>query len=469
MIRYLTLSAALLLSSFAELSAQRQHASPTIPHVVLPAGSSPTLLRQKLQQILHATRGTTDGLHKATAGNERLAAEASYDYSQPPGSQFLDSMQFKYSGARSSAFNFQDLYQDYYNGGDYPSPFPASGFVHYDSVRQFNPPGSSTSSVIAIRKYNSAGKVVIDQNPSAVTRFEYNSANRLIKTTTAQYNSGSGTYDSSYRDFFLYDASGFVVRDSSESWNPGTNSFEPDVQLVYVNNAAGLPVQVSIDFPIGPGVNITVIQIDFLYPAAGTMPSRTILKFFDGTSLGNSSKDTFGYVGTMVTYNNSYSWDTTARSWILNYEERRHLNASSMPDSVSSRSIDNGLPIDSTFQKLAYNSQGNPIYLRTYYGASTTPDEEQRWYYEPITNVGISRASAKKDVVVYPNPTTDMLYLKGITEGSYSVYNSIGQVMLNGSLQPASGVPVQQLAPGIYSLTIQDKAGAVHVAQFIRK
>ena len=80
---------------------------------------------------------------------------------------------------------------------------------------------------------------------------------------------------------------------------------------------------------------------------------------------------------------------------------------------------------------------------------------------------GIS-TNKKEAFSVYPNPATDVLYLKGITEGSYSVYNSIGQVMLTGNLQ-ASGVPVQMLAPGIYSLTLQDKAGAVHVAQFIRK
>ena len=465
--RFLTLFSALILLHSGDISAQLRQAVASIPSSVIPSGIKPAQFQAKLRQISRAVYGTPDGLQKTTAGTERLVGLSDYDLTLAPGSQMEDSMRFVYSGGRTSAFDFDNLTYDYFNNADFPSPFPTGAFIDFDTLLTYIPPGFSTSSVFGVRNYNAAGKVTRDENPNVISTFNYDASNRLVRSSVIEYNALTANWDSSYRDFYRYDAGGRLVLDSSESWDMATSSYEPSGNLVYTNNAAGYPVRVTIDFVLGP-VTVTVIQIDITYGVPANRPSLAILKFFDGISLQNAAKDTLGYSGTMMNYYNGYDWDTTALAWTLVYQERRQLNASSLPDSVWARSYNNNLPVDSARYKLAYNAQNNPTYLRTYVGNNATPDLESRWYYGPITGVGITPSAAKADLVIYPNPATDKLYLNGVKEGRYAVYNAAGQLAQEGTLQSA-GISVHALAPGVYSLSLQDKAGVVHTAQFIRK
>jgi hypothetical protein len=74
-----------------------------------------------------------------------------------------------------------------------------------------------------------------------------------------------------------------------------------------------------------------------------------------------------------------------------------------------------------------------------------------------------------QDITAYPNPVTDMLYLNHAAEVRYNIHNAAGQLLQSGTVQAASGIPVSMLPPGIYTLSLQDKSGAQHVAQFVRQ
>jgi hypothetical protein len=394
-------------------------------------------------------------------------ALADYDLTLSPANQLQDSLRFEYSNGRSSAFNFNNLNYDIFNNADVPSPFPAEGFIQFDTVRLYIPPGPSTS-VFGNRSYNPSGKVSRDENPYVISTYNYDAANRLIRSSVIEYSSVKGSWDSSYRDFYSYNANGYLVKDSSESWDSTTASYLPSGNLIYTNNAAGYPIQVSLDLVMG-SVTTTVIQIDITYGVPANKPSRAILKFSDGVALQNAYKDTFAYSGTMMNFYNSYDWDTTTKAWILVYEERRHLNAASFPDSVWYRSFSASLPVDSSRYKVAYNAQDNPVNVRTYTVNNTTPNLETRYYYGPIEGVGVAPTALRKDLTIYPNPVVDKLYLKEVKDGHYAIYNAAGQLAQTGTLQPGAVISVQMLTPGIYSIHLQDGAGAVYTTQFIRQ
>src|SRR5699024_4703138 len=108
-----------------------------------------------------------------------------------------------------------------------------------------------------------------------------------------------------------------------------------------------------------------------------------------------------------------YTWDDTASTWMLSSQERRHINSASLPDSVFTRSINNMGSFDTSYQKLAYNVQNNPIYQR-YYDSTKQLQNEVRYYYAPVS-VGVNSVAAASDITAYPNPAANTLYIKGST------------------------------------------------------
>jgi zinc-dependent metalloproteinase lipoprotein len=70
-----------------------------------------------------------------------------------------------------------------------------------------------------------------------------------------------------------------------------------------------------------------------------------------------------------------------------------------------------------------------------------------------------------RSVIVYPNPTTDKIYIehKGILQlKSYVLYNTLGQIVLQNSLSNANNeISVADLAKGLYILHITAESGKV--------
>lgn len=77
--------------------------------------------------------------------------------------------------------------------------------------------------------------------------------------------------------------------------------------------------------------------------------------------------------------------------------------------------------------------------------------------------------SLQNGISVYPNPVSDMLHLQstpGSNLTSWNLYNSVGALVMNGSLTPNSVgsfnqsiVDVSQLATGIYLLKVAGGSG----------
>jgi hypothetical protein len=72
---------------------------------------------------------------------------------------------------------------------------------------------------------------------------------------------------------------------------------------------------------------------------------------------------------------------------------------------------------------------------------------------------------------IYPNPTKDILNLvcEGEMEYSMSLYNSLGQMLMNTEFQSRqNNIDVSALNTGIYMLTIKTKSGQQSNFKFIK-
>jgi hypothetical protein len=73
--------------------------------------------------------------------------------------------------------------------------------------------------------------------------------------------------------------------------------------------------------------------------------------------------------------------------------------------------------------------------------------------------LGINNPShTNSNVIVYPNPAFDMVFVKGVEgEFNYQIYNYSGQMLLNGNTNKSIAVHI--LPTGFYTLIINDKKG----------
>ena len=71
----------------------------------------------------------------------------------------------------------------------------------------------------------------------------------------------------------------------------------------------------------------------------------------------------------------------------------------------------------------------------------------------------VDEVVASSDIVVYPNPVTELLQIKGLTaQTSYRLLGITGVVIQSGILQPDNrGISTERLAPAIYLLELNSK------------
>jgi YD repeat-containing protein len=459
----------------AALPAAAQHqgiktkSAVTVPANSLLSAEVTAHLNKQLNAFLSKSQVATTG-SKTAAGPERLIAQANYDFTTSTSGLIQDSLKLQYNNStRTSSYDYFGLYYDMYNESDKPAALSggtSTGFVHYDTARLAQP-GSSTNMVVSgIRTYNVAGKVTIDDHPEdfARTYFQYDANGRLVKTTTLDGSGGTGL-DSVQRDFYFYNSSGFLVADSSESWDG--SAWAPSFTALLTNNAAGYPTQVNVRV-MALGLPLTFLQVNTTFNSAN-LPVTSVFKLLGNpfAPLQNMSKDSFAYNGNMLVFNNSYSWDTLALAWNLSMAERRHLNASSLPDSAWRKYYTNGVATDSAVIKISYNSYGNPTSQRNYMGDGTTKQFESRYYY--AATAGLGGSPVKKDISVYPNPVANELRVNGIGNGRFVVINAAGQIIVKGSLSTNTTISVGGVPAGGYKLIADDLSGVRHVATFVKQ
>jgi len=73
------------------------------------------------------------------------------------------------------------------------------------------------------------------------------------------------------------------------------------------------------------------------------------------------------------------------------------------------------------------------------------------------TNTGIHEFSRPQTLEVYPNPASDVLYIKNLSGGTvhYSIFNILGQQVAAGSTD--GSINVAELGKGVYVLQIKSE------------
>ncbi|MDO5509217.1 MAG: choice-of-anchor J domain-containing protein [Weeksellaceae bacterium] len=99
------------------------------------------------------------------------------------------------------------------------------------------------------------------------------------------------------------------------------------------------------------------------------------------------------------------------------------------------------------------------------------PCEQSGWGQAEDYTVNVGTLStidvAANSLIVYPNPATDVLNVKGLEISKATVFNTAGQQIAVQATREQ--VVVNHLLPGVYILQITDADGKLHTVKFIKK
>lgn len=94
--------------------------------------------------------------------------------------------------------------------------------------------------------------------------------------------------------------------------------------------------------------------------------------------------------------------------------------------------------------------------------------EDYDVYLSRTSELAVNEIHKNKNINIYPNPTSDILYISGISSEEYfEVYNSVGQKVDEGKTKNKT-VNVNQLVKGIYFIQLKEKENLIRL-KFIKK
>jgi len=114
----------------------------------------------------------------------------------------------------------------------------------------------------------------------------------------------------------------------------------------------------------------------------------------------------------------------------------------------------NGLINGATNQDYTVTANGDYFVIVTINGCNSEPSNTLN-----VISIGIEFTSDNKSIKVYPNPVSDELIIE--MEGSthktdFEILNSIGKIVLKGSLTEKTVVQTTIFPPGVYLIKIEN-------------
>lgn len=207
----------------------------------------------------------------------------------------------------------------------------------------------------------------------------------------------------------------------------------------------------------------------YVEPGNCVIPGTQLKYTITFENLGNAPANTISVMDTLSAGYDMSSFRLGAASHAMTFTEMNngglHILKFEFPDINLPGGND---PARHGFVTYTVDMQDNfPI------GSSVTNKAGIYFDYMPavLTNVASTTACWPTDVstatsansanLIYPNPATDELTIRpGVDFGSYSITNSLGQVMMKGMLERETRVGIKSLPAGIYYVLLKSDAGA---------
>lgn len=164
------------------------------------------------------------------------------------------------------------------------------------------------------------------------------------------------------------------------------------------------------------------------------------------TNAANGGKDTWWTLGLSITPNGDIQYYATP-SFVTALTTSHFIGSNSDISAQTSLPYN---PVDENSDAIIMSSNRN---------LTTTPTLIDRLYYTKGTTQVLSiKDNNVKEVLVYPNPTTDYLVVKGLkTKTPYKIVDNLGRAVIKGNITTSTNkIDVNFLNKGIYFLVLDE-------------
>lgn len=405
--------------------------------------------------------------NKSTASYERMRAMSEYGAQQQGGPiQFFDSLQFNYSGMRGSEFDYNSMSIGYFD--------PIFGAMTEDNQLSFFPDNFQVYAPNLVANYTLTYDV--DDNVTELYMINNGSDDERILMT---YNNSKVVYaenlvangpnwDTTYRRYFNYDMNDMLVEDSVMENVAGVWSIILKYEYTYDVNGNITSLKTS-DNDNMSSTFLPYEEVDYTYNTNDQIETAVYAYYNElTTTMDLEYKDTFEYTSGFdyFTKNTYYLWDDVNTTWELGGYMERTLNTQMVPEIAAGYEWDGTNYLQNFEEYYTYNTNGNPVHDSIFLFTNGTLDEDPiyliHYYYEEYWDLGVDSKAPKAQISVYPNPATDMLSITSSRNEAMNLQlvNALGQTVKTARTGSAQGkLSIGDLTPGMYWLTVTDKAG----------
>ena len=83
--------------------------------------------------------------------------------------------------------------------------------------------------------------------------------------------------------------------------------------------------------------------------------------------------------------------------------------------------------------------------------------------------MNVESTSYDKNVTIYPNPASDVIYVKGDDIQYVEIYNSIGLKVISKNVNDSESINIADLTSGLYFVKTSDKEGNVSTTKIVKR
>lgn len=458
--------------------------------------AAPNVQQARHMQIINALLQQNDAAQpvaKSTTGvtKHRVIAQSTRDNTV---NTLVDSFDLKYAGLHTSKYDYNTMLYAY----NYPySTSPMFNFngvftkpqILFDTCLRWtvnpftNVYGAYNRDVAT---YDAANNLkTFDDTVDHMSYVNiFNTSHNI--TIGYWFNTHDGVQDSAFKQYFEYNTAGKLVKDSIYERHLGV--WRIASRTAYTYDGSGNLTQID-QYTNATDTSFLLPLVEYqkyvnTYDASNRLLT-VLTSLYNGTTLAASMKDTFAYTGTVpfCTSWKQHQFDPINNYWAPMISVQKHLNTSSLPDTINTYGFDSLLNSWVPQQRdiMHYNSNHDPDTMRSYLYSwtafPTTPDYTTVYYYGTYIDASsVQQTNAIGKAIVYPNPVHDELIisLPGVvtnTNVAISIVSTSGQIISRQSMvwQGNAHIATTHLVPGLYNVIIQSANGSVMDSRLIVK
>lgn len=453
------IAAALLLGT----SAMAQQSLPHGKHLI---GKQQGGKLEKSRQMTRMIMGESANANKSTATYYRMKALSEYGQQQLGGPVvFFDSIALTYSGMRGSEFDYNSMSVGFFDPVSTPM-VPENRLRFFpDDFKVYAPNLVNTYTFTYDNNENVTEMYLSDNTGGQDERVLLTYANSKLVLVEDLMENGPN-WDTAYKRYFAYDVNGVLMEDSLME-NMGGNVWAIEQKCVYAYDMNGNLTSLTINNTYNNGAYEPAEEDHFTYNNNDQMIT-SMYAYYDGNNMVPTYKDSFEYTTgfDFYTKDNYYSWDDANGVWEDDGHADRILNTDMKPEMVLTYSWDGTNSVQEMEEHYMYDVNGNPIHDSLFLFTNNTIDEDPvyvtHFYYEEYSDLSVGRtAGAQPDILVYPNPVTDVMTINSSSNEAMNLQlvNALGQTVKKARTTGQGKLSIGNLTPGMYWLTVTDVQG----------